>query len=224
MLPILIGAGALSTIAFFRAKKKKQQPKILSPNLQYTFQRLLDSKLPAEKYAEAAAIFKQAGLNEEAILLTKRGQLAALPPEEKAKITNAYGAAMASNKPDGIRAVAAVLASKGAVGAATNLRNHASDVDKANQVPVAQKVVVQSVQTPDAAAATAAAIIDMADAANAAGLPGTLAQNTAEQQAADAASGGTVSPGSNPVEAPVVPTIIAVAPPDETIISPAPQS
>lgn len=129
MLPLLLGLGGLTALAWKRAKASKVQA--MTPQLEFAFQRLLDAKLPAEKYAKAADIFADAGLSSEADLLRKRGKLAALPDSEKAKLTDAMTQAMASQNPEGIRGVADVLHGIGAVGAASKLREHADAVQTA---------------------------------------------------------------------------------------------
>ena len=139
MTPLLIaGLVGITGLAYLRAGKKSMSPIEMSPKLREEFQKLLDSKRSGEVYEAAADKFEAAGFHAEALLLRKRAGLASLPKEDKQKLKRAYSAAMASPKPDGIRAVAEVLASKGAVGAAQNLREHAEWVAIANSItPVA---------------------------------------------------------------------------------------
>lgn len=126
---LVLGLGALTAGAIFKAKKPKMVKP--TPEVAYAFQRLLDAKLPADKYSEAARIYQDAGLPAESQLLQKRARLAALSPEEKEKVRTAFSMAMASEKPDGIRQVAEALHQIGAVGAGAVLRDHASTVETA---------------------------------------------------------------------------------------------
>jgi hypothetical protein len=188
MLP-LVGFGGLSALAWWKSRSKSDRPKVLSPNMQYTFEKLLDAKLTAEKYIKAAEHYEKHGYKEEGQVLRKRAKLAALPKEEKDKLTSAFGAAMASQKPDGIRAVANYFEARGAIGAAKTLRSHADEVEAANSVqavahPVQEAVVAEQV----VAVETVAHIESLADAA-----PEPV-EATAE---ADAATGPPPTPGTN---------------------------
>jgi hypothetical protein len=141
VLPYIIGFGALSALAWRKAGEMHGEAKVLPPSIQYALGRLLDAKLPAEKYIKAAEKFEKHGLRAEGELLRKRAKLAALPKSEKMKITNAFGKAMASNKPEGIRAVADALEQMGAVGAATTLREQADKVQSANSIPAVPSTI-----------------------------------------------------------------------------------
>lgn len=192
MLP-LVGFGGLSALAWWKSRSKSDRPKVLSPNMQYTFEKLLDAKLTAEKYIKAAEHYEKHGYKEEGQVLRKRAKLAALPKEEKDKLTSAFGAAMASQRPEGIRAVANVFEARGAVGAAKTLRSHADEVEAANSVqavshPVQEAVIAEQVAAVQTAVDTVAHIESLADA-----VPEEV-QATAE---ADAATGPPPTPGSN---------------------------
>jgi hypothetical protein len=133
MLPYII-FGALTVVAVAKAKPAKK-PGEMSPQATYALQRLLDDKdaTPAQ-FNKAADAFEKHGYKPEAELLRKRAKLRALPPEEKRKMRDAIKAAHASNKPDGIRALARVLLARGAVGASKLLMTRADAVAAANNI------------------------------------------------------------------------------------------
>jgi 23S rRNA pseudoU1915 N3-methylase RlmH len=192
MLP-LIGFGGLSAMAWWKSRSKSDRPKVLSPNMQYTLEKLLDAKLTAEKYIKAAEHYEKHGYKEEGQVLRKRAKLAALPKEEKDKLASAFGLAMASQRPEGIRSVANVFEARGAIGAAKTLRSHADEVEAANSVqavphPVQEAIIAEQVAADQTVAETAAHIESLA---------GTIPEPVQAVAEADAATGPPPTPGTN---------------------------
>lgn len=222
MLPYIIGFGALSAMAWHKAGEMHGEAKVLPPSIQYALGRLLDGKLTPEKYLKAAEMFEKHGLRAEAALLRKRAKIASLPPAEKKRLTNAYGAAMRSNKPDGILAVANALEEMGAVGAAANLREQAQKVHAANSIaPIPSTIEITEVETPAEAPLHEQAIITDAALAEESSLMADASAVSIDPpldvpMAADLASGPPQSPGSFAV--PEAPAPLAIT--DEVSVEP----
>jgi hypothetical protein len=197
----IVGFAGLSALAWHRAGSFHGEPKVLPQSLQYALTKLLDGKLSPEKYKKAAALFRKHGLKAEAELLEKRAKLAALPNSEKAKISAAYSKAMASQKPEGIRAVANALEAMGGVGAAANLRKHANEVQAMNAIQPVDVPPPEPIEDDDAIPVTDDVLHAEEQDVQEADIPAV--PPLTEQLQADAASGPTIAPATGQIaEAP----------------------
>lgn len=133
MFPLLLPIAATGLFVTWRKAKKRSAPQ-MTPNIQYLFQRLLDSKLTPAKYREAADEFAKQGFTAEATTLRARASYSELPAETKATHKTVIAKALASSNPDAIRDLADHLHTMGAVANAVGLRKHAAAVETANAI------------------------------------------------------------------------------------------
>ena len=145
MLPFVVaGIAALSGLAYVKAKKASETSTygVLTPTRKYILTRALDAKKDPAWYRNLADGFAKEGLPDEAELLRKRAALGEMTPEQKQSLKGLVQKALASNKPEGIKAVSDYMLSIGALGNAAKLASHAKAVASANAIPATAPVTV----------------------------------------------------------------------------------
>jgi hypothetical protein len=123
------------------AQKRRTAVQPISPVVLATrraiFGQVINGKLPVEKLQVMAKAYRDQGMIAEATMLDKRIAVATAPQHIKDQRSAIYKAAMSSEKPAAIRAVANEFEALGCTGAADTLRTYAGAVEQ-NQHDAAQ--------------------------------------------------------------------------------------